>query len=203
MSNTLLLTVLGMAITGIILGMRIALGIIRSIPMFGGGYPTVMPAATTNRTDNSGGGGVTFTFLLLILFILAVLWVTTNPKYAGDTEPITSVPTTEIPQTFESTTPQPVYSEVAKPIVVREAATVKRVNQTPVPTPAAETTSYYAIQVGAFTEYDGAIALEDALADHAAIIIEEDGIYKVMVEAFTTVEAAKLYMTQYLSLIHI
>jgi len=82
MSNALLLTVIGMAITGIILGMKVALSIIRSVPMFGGGYPAVMPAnQPINATAEKSGSSLGFTFLLLVFFIGCVLWIVTNPAY--------------------------------------------------------------------------------------------------------------------------
>lgn len=197
MSNALLLTVIGMAITGIILGMNLALRIIRSIPMFGGGYQTVLPSnPTANRPTKDDSGGVFFTFLMLVFFILAVLWVTTNPKYTTAEEIQSKPPNVEKPQSYEEVSAPNTFHQAVKPVVVHEVEMVRRVNQTPVHDEE-EVDEYCSIQMGAFSDYAKAAKLQKQLIEYTPIIIEEADLYKVIIGKFLTAEAAKLHLESY------
>lgn len=186
MSNALLLTVIGMAITGIILGMKVALSIIRSVPMFGGGYPAVMPAnQPINATAEKSSSSLGFTFLLLVFFIGCVLWIVTNPAY--NTTP-KAAPDTQQPKQ-ENNTPQPKTESVPAPTPY-QVATTRKVNQAPIEAPV---TKQFGIQLAALTDYDRALELTEKLAIHPTIILEEAGLYKVIIASFTTENLAKTY----------
>jgi len=176
-----------MAITGIILGMKIALSIIRSVPMFGGGYPTVMPAnQPINPAAEKSGGNLSFTFLLLVFFIGSVLWIVTNPTYAtiNQTAPDTQQPIQE------NNTPQPKTESVSAPTPY-QVTYAKKVNQTPKEKPA---TKQFGIQLVALSDYDRAVELMEQLVNHPILILEEGGFYKVVIAPFTVEELAKTYL---------
>lgn len=192
MDNLLLLYIFTLLVAAYF-GMSIVLRILSNIPSVGGySYPHAPVAAPRNH-DAGGNGSSGFSTTLLFLIVLAVLFWMLFSRSQGAEDTIEEAPTSEIEY---STVQQKEKTDV--PIdtyrVSYQAHSAKRVNQSPTYD---ENVNHFGIQVVAVSSLPRAERATEEIGSHEPEIIQEDGMYKVVITGFKSLTEAKKYQKYY------
>ncbi len=179
MSNLFLLTLIGLALTGIFLGMKIAMKIAQSVTRWNPGVPVIStsPSFASNHSEK-GGGALSSSFIALFLFGLVAIGIVESQNVESSSTSDSIVDSA--PSTPQSEALPKANLENKVPVKMVSYET-RMVNVKPF---ARAFYDYYGIQVGAMMDEGKAIQLKMQLADYEVVIIEEDGLFKVVVGEF-------------------
>lgn len=195
MNDVLLIALFGLAITAGLLGMNIALKIMKSIPFFNQSYPMVHsgihPSIPTPMPNNNETG-LSFNFFLLVFLVMFIYWVFNNSESSGNQND--SIPQKkETPSEELEEQAQNVLKWDSMPVSYYEDTLSKRINQAPqneVSIVKEEIFGNFYIQLTAVSTYDWAEEFSNSLVKDN-IIIKEDNKFKVLVGPFISSEFAK------------
>lgn len=192
MDNLLLLYILTLLVA-VFAGMSIVLRILQSLPLMKPDYFSTahVPASTQNTNLNkSTGFAVTLLFLIVLAVVFWFLLVRSQEHENTKKAPSTSEKEYKGVQGKASE----VLSMDTYKLSAKLPISVPIVNQSPVSN---ETVEEYAIQIVAVSSLVRAERIVAKIGIHQPRIIEEEGMYKVVIAGFKSENAARRYQKYY------